>query len=131
MRLCANVPTQYAIPAALRDDTVIREMVAPGGRLYEQKELVYQKMSAIDGVSCVKPKGSMYVFPRIDLSKFAIEDDVAFTFDLLTEQKVLVVAGTGFNFIDKEHFRIVFLPDYATLSDATDRIAEFLESRRK
>ncbi len=131
MRLCANVPTQYAIPAALRDDTVIREMVAPGGRLYEQKELVYQKMSAIDGVSCVKPKGSMYMFPRIDLSRFAIEDDVAFTFDLLTEQKVLVVAGTGFNFIDKEHFRIVFLPDYTTLSDATDRIAEFLESRRK
>lgn len=131
MRLCANVPTQYAIPAALKDDTVIRQMVAPGGRLYEQKELIYNRMSAIEGVSCVKPKGSMYMFPRIDLAQFDIEDDVAFTYDLLTGEKVLVVAGTGFNFIDKEHFRIVFLPDYNTLSDAADRIAGFLESRRK
>ena len=131
MRLCANVPTQYTIAAALADDSVIRGMIAPGGRLYEQKELIHSKMSAIDGVSCVKPKGSLYMFPRIDLSRFNIEDDVAFTYDLLTEKKVLVVAGTGFNFVDKEHFRIVFLPDYATLSDAADRIAEFLDSRRK
>ena len=131
MRLCANVPTQYTIAAALKDDSVIRGMVADGGRLKEQRNLIHTCMSAIDGVSCVKPKGSLYMFPRIDLSKFNIEDDVAFTYGLLTEKKVLVVAGTGFNFIDKEHFRIVFLPDLATLADAADRIAEFLESRRK
>jgi len=131
MRLCANVPTQYTIAAALKDDSVIRRMVADGGRLKEQRNLIHTRMSAIDGVSCVKPKGSLYMFPRIDLSKFNIEDDVAFTYGLLTEKKVLVVAGTGFNFIDKEHFRIVFLPDLATLADAADRIAEFLESRRK
>lgn len=131
MRLCPNVPTQLGIAAALKDDSVIKGMIADGGRLKEQRDLIYTKMSAIDGVSCVKPKGSLYIFPRIDLSKFNIKDDVEFTYGLLEEQHVLVVAGTGFNFIDKEHFRIVFLPDAQTLGNAADRIKDFLDSRRK
>jgi alanine-synthesizing transaminase len=131
MRLCPNVPTQYAIPAALKDDSIVKGMIADGGRLKAQRDLIFKKMSAIEGVACVKPKGSLYMFPRIDLSKFNIKDDTEFTYDLLNEKHVLVVSGTGFNFIDKEHFRIVFLPDTETLGNAADRIAEFLESRRK
>ena len=131
MRLCPNVPTQYAIPAALSDDSVVRKMTSDGGRLKEQRNLIYEKMSAIDGVSAVRPKGSLYMFPRIELSEFNIKDDVEFSFDLLTEKKVLVVSGTGFNFIDNLHFRIVFLPNLETLSSASDRIADFLDSRRK
>lgn len=131
MRLCPNVPTQYAIPAALKDDSIVKGMIAEGGRLRAQRDLIFDKMSAIDGISCVKPKGSLYMFPKIDLSKFTIKDDTEFTYDLLNEKHVLVVSGTGFNFIDKEHFRIVFLPDTETLANAADRIAEFLDSRRK
>jgi alanine-synthesizing transaminase len=131
MRLCPNVPTQYAIPAALKDDSIVKGMTADGGRLKAQRDLIFKKISAIEGVACVKPKGSLYMFPRIDLSKFNIKDDTEFTYDLLNEKHVLVVSGTGFNFIDKEHFRIVFLPDTETLGNAADRIAEFLESRRK
>jgi alanine-synthesizing transaminase len=131
MRLCPNVPTQYTIATALADDSIVKGMIKPGGRLYEQAQLIHDKVSAIPGVSAVAPKGSLYTFPKIDLSQFNIEDDVAFTYGLLTEQKVLVIAGSGFNFIDKAHFRIVFLPEVSVLADAADRIAEFLDSRRK
>lgn len=131
MRLCPNVPTQYSIPVALKDDSLVREMIADGGRLKEQRNIIYEKMNAIEGVSLVKAKGSLYAFPRIDFSQFNLKDDVDFSFGLLEEQKVLVVAGSGFNYIDNEHFRIVFLPDVQTLSLASDRIAEFLDSRRK
>lgn len=131
MRLCPNVPTQYTIATALADDSIVRGMIQPGGRLYEQARLIHEKVAAIPGVSAVAPKGSLYTFPKIDLDQFTIEDDVAFTYGLLTEQKVLVIAGSGFNYIDKAHFRIVFLPDTAVLSDAADRIAAFLHSRRK
>lgn len=131
MRLCPNVPTQYSIPVALNDDSLVREMIADGGRLKEQRDIIYEKMNAIEGVSLVKPKGSLYAFPKIDFSLFNLKDDVDFSFGLLEEQKVLVVAGSGFNYIDNEHFRIVFLPDVQTLSLASDRIAEFLDSRRK
>jgi alanine-synthesizing transaminase len=131
MRLCPNVPTQYTIAAALQDDSVVKGMIQPGGRLYEQSKLVQEKVSQMEGLSCVAPKGSLYCFPKIDLSQFTFKDDVEFTYGLLTEQKVLVIAGSGFNFIDNAHFRIVFLPDVEVLADATDRIGAYLDSKRK
>ena len=131
MRLCANVPTQYAIQTALGGYQSIKDLVIPAGRLYKQMMLAYDRMTAIPGVSCVKPKGALYIFPKLDLSQFNIANDEAFVYDLLTEQKVLVVAGTGFNFPDKDHFRIVCLPTVDELTVALDRIEAFLESRRK
>ncbi|WP_128545284.1 pyridoxal phosphate-dependent aminotransferase [Larkinella soli] len=131
MRLCANVPTQYAIQTALGGYQSINELIAPSGRLYKQIHLAYDRITAIPGLSCVKPKGSLYIFPKIDLSQFHIADDDEFVFDLLDEQKVLVVAGTGFNYVHNDHFRIVCLPSVDELNLAIDRIEAFLESRRK
>lgn len=131
LRLCANVPTQYAIQTALGGYQSINDLVLPSGRLYRQIMLAYERMVAIPGISCVKPKGALYIFPRIDLTQFNIEDDNAFVYDLLVEQKVLVVAGQGFNFKTPDHFRIVCLPTVDELTIALDRIEAFLESRRK
>lgn len=130
LRLCANVPTQYAIQTALGGYQSINDLVMPAGRLHKQIMLAYNRLIAIPGVSCVKPKGALYVFPKIDLSQFRIADDNEFVYDLLTEQKVLVVAGTGFNFLNDGHFRIVCLPSIDELTIAMDRIEAFLESRR-
>ena len=130
MRLCANVPTQYAIQTALGGYQSINDLVNPGGRLYRQIMLAYERITAIPGLTCVKPKGALYVFPKIDLTRFRIEDDEDFVFSLLDEQKVLVVAGTGFNYIHNDHFRIVCLPTVDELNLALDRIESFLESRR-
>ncbi|RIV25633.1 pyridoxal phosphate-dependent aminotransferase [Fibrisoma montanum] len=130
MRLCANVPTQYAIQTALGGYQSINDLVAPSGRLHKQIMLAYDRMVAIPGVSCVKPKGALYVFPRLDLDRFRLADDNQFVYDLLTEQKVLVVAGTGFNYVHNDHFRIVCLPTVDELTVALDRIETFLESRR-
>jgi alanine-synthesizing transaminase len=130
MRLCANVPTQYAIQTALGGYQSIKELVAPTGRLYKQMNQVYNRLVSIPGITCVKPKGSLYVFPKIDLKKFGLEGDEKFVYDLLSEQKVLVVAGTGFNYITEDHFRIVFLPTLDELNQAMDKIEYFLETRR-
>jgi alanine-synthesizing transaminase len=130
LRLCANVPTQYAIQTALGGYQSINDLVAPEGRLCKQRDLVYYKITDIPGVTCVKPKGALYIFPKIDLKKFSFKDDEQFTFDLLTEQKVLVVSGTGFNYGKPDHFRIVFLPTIEELELATNRIRHFLESTR-
>ncbi|QJD80652.1 pyridoxal phosphate-dependent aminotransferase [Spirosoma rhododendri] len=131
LRLCANVPTQYAIQTALGGYQSINDLVMPMGRLYKQIMLAYNRLVAIPGITCVKPKGALYVFPKIDLSQFRIADDNEFVYDLLTEQKVLVVAGTGFNFTNDGHFRVVCLPSVDELTIAMDRIEAFLESRRK
>lgn len=131
MRLCANVPTQYAIQTALGGYQSIQDLVAPEGRLTRQRDLIYDKLTAIPGITCVKPKGALYVFPKIDLKQFSFQDDEQFVFDLLTEQKVLVVSGTGFNYPDGAHFRIVFLPNTDTLQLASNRIEQFLEQTRK
>ncbi|MFN3783752.1 MAG: pyridoxal phosphate-dependent aminotransferase [Spirosomataceae bacterium] len=131
MRLCANVPTQYAIQTALGGYQSIQDLVAPEGRLTRQRDLIYDKLTAIPGITCVKPKGALYVFPKIDLTKFSFQDDEQFVFDLLTEHKVLVVSGTGFNYPDGAHFRIVFLPNTDTLQLASNRIEQFLEQTRK
>ncbi len=130
MRLCANVPTQYAIQTALGGYQSIKELVAPTGRLYKQINLVYDRLVSIPGITCVKPKGSLYLFPKIDLKKFGLESDEQFVYDLLSEQKVLVVAGTGFNYISNDHFRIVILPTVDELNQAMDKIELFLESHR-
>lgn len=130
MRLCANVPTQYAIQTALGGYQSINDLVMPMGRLYKQMMLAYERMVAIPGISCVKPKGSLYIFPRIDLTQFRLVNDDDFVLNLLIEQKVLVVAGNGFNYIHNDHFRIVCLPTIDELTVALDRIENFLESRR-
>jgi alanine-synthesizing transaminase len=131
MRLCANVPTQYAIQTALGGYQSINDLVLPTGRLHRQMMLAYDRMRAIPGITCVKPKGALYIFPKIDLSQFRLVDDHDFVYNLLVEQKVLVVAGTGFNYIHNDHFRIVCLPTVDELTIALDRIEAFLESRRK
>lgn len=131
LRLCANVPTQYAIQTALGGYQSIHDLVIPAGRLYRQIMLAYERMIAIPGISCVKPKGALYIFPKIDLNQFHITDDNEFVYDLLVEQKVLVVAGQGFNFSTPDHFRIVCLPNIDEMTLALNRIETFLESRRK
>ncbi len=131
MRLCANVPTQYAIQTALGGYQSINDLVMPTGRLYKQMMLAYERMTAIPGVTCVKPKGALYIFPKIDLTQFRLEDDDDFVLNLLTEQKVLVVSGNGFNYVQNDHFRIVCLPNVDELNIAMDRVENFLESRRK
>ncbi|MPR36340.1 pyridoxal phosphate-dependent aminotransferase [Salmonirosea aquatica] len=130
LRLCANVPTQYAIQTALGGYQSIKDLVLPTGRLHKQMNLIYDRLVSIPGISCVKPKGALYLFPKIDLTAFDFKDDGDFVYDLLSEQKVLVVAGTGFNYIHNDHFRIVFLPTADELNQAMDRIENFLESRR-
>jgi alanine-synthesizing transaminase len=130
LRLCANVPTQYAIQTALGGYQSIKDLVLPSGRLHKQMNLVYDRLVSMPGISCVKPKGALYLFPKIDLTKFDFKADGDFVFDLLSDQKVLVVAGTGFNYIHNDHFRIVFLPTADELNQAMDRIGTFLESRR-
>lgn len=125
MRLCANVPAQYAVQAALGGYQSINDLVLPGGRLKEQRDIAWKQLVDIPGISCVKPKGALYLFPRLDPKRFKIKDDMKMALDLLTETRILVVQGTGFNCLDKDHFRVVFLPDQDSLREAGQRMAEF------
>lgn len=129
-RLCPNVPTQYGIQTALGGYQSIKDLVAPSGRLYKQIRLVYERIIKIPGITCVEPKGALYLFPKIDLAQFGYVNDTDFVYDLLVEQKVLVVAGTGFNYANDGHFRIVMLPDVEILNTAIDRIEALLAKRR-
>ncbi len=131
MRLCSNAPGQFAIQTALGGHQSINELVGPGGRLLKQRDLAHKLLTAIPGVSCVKPKAALYMFPRLDPEMYPIEDDQQFIHELLTEQRVLLVQGTGFNWIKPDHFRVVFLPNSDDLTEAFGRIATFLESYRK
>jgi alanine-synthesizing transaminase len=130
-RLCANVITQYGIQTALGGYQSINDLVAKEGRINRQMNLAHERINAIDGVSAIKPKGALYLFPKIDLSKFNFEDDNHFVMSLLEEQKILVVGGRGFNFSGKDHFRIVFLPHVEQLGIALDKIAQHFENYRK
>jgi len=130
-RLCANVITQFGIQTALGGYQSIDDLVKPMGRLHRQMELAYEKLISIPGVSCVKPKGALYLFPKIDLSQFNFEDENHFVMSLLEEQKILVVGGRGFNFEAKDHFRIVFLPHVEQLNIALDKIATHFNNYRK
>ena len=131
MRLCSNVPGQYAIQTALGGYQSIDDLVAPGGRLARQRDLAHKLLTDIPGVSCVKPKAALYLFPRLDPAIYPIKDDVAFILELLETEKVLVVQGSGFNWKSPDHFRVVFLPNADDLTEAIGRIARFLESYRK
>ncbi|MFN3985382.1 MAG: pyridoxal phosphate-dependent aminotransferase [Rhodocyclaceae bacterium] len=131
MRLCANVPGQFAIQTALGGYQSIDDLVAEGGRMRRQRDLAYELINAIPGVSCVKPKATLYMFPRLDPAIYPIADDQAFITELLEEERVLLVQGTGFNWSEPDHFRLVFLPHEDDLRDAIARIARFLAHYRK
>ncbi|MDO9596751.1 MAG: pyridoxal phosphate-dependent aminotransferase [Azoarcus sp.] len=131
MRLCANVPGQYAIQTALGGYQSIDDLVAEGGRMRRQRDLAWELISAIPGVSCVKPQATLYMFPKLDPKMYPIVDDQAFIAELLEEERVLLVQGTGFNWPQPDHFRLVFLPHEDDLRDAVGRIARFLEHYRK
>jgi alanine-synthesizing transaminase len=130
MRLCPNVPTQYAVQTALGGHQSINDLVLPGGRLHDQRNRAWELLTAIEGVSCVKPSGALYMFPRLDPKVYPIKDDQQFVLDLLMQEKVLVVQGTGFNWPHPDHFRIVTLPRVADLEDAVGRIERFLATLR-
>lgn len=131
MRLCANAPGQYAIQTALGGYQSIDDLVSPAGRLGRQRDLSYSLITQIPGVSCVKPRAALYLFPRLDPKMYPIRDDQQFVLEMLEEQKVLVVQGTGFNWPHTDHFRVVFLPNSDDLTEAIGRIARFLETYRK
>ncbi|HRD33199.1 MAG TPA: pyridoxal phosphate-dependent aminotransferase [Rhodocyclaceae bacterium] len=131
MRLCANVPGQYAIQTALGGYQSIDDLVAEGGRMRRQRDLAHELINAIPGVSCVKPKATLYMFPRLDPKVYPIEDDQAFIAELLEEERVLLVQGSGFNWPEPDHFRLVFLPHEDDLRDAIARVARFLAHYRK
>ncbi|MBC3885080.1 pyridoxal phosphate-dependent aminotransferase [Undibacterium griseum] len=131
MRLCANAPGQFAIQTALGGYQSIQDLVGPGGRLLKQRNLAHQLLTEIPGVTCVKPKAALYMFPKLDPKIYPIADDQQFIHELLTEQRVLLVQGTGFNWIRPDHFRVVFLPNTDDLTEAFGRISRFLEAYRK
>ncbi len=126
MRLCPNVPTQYAVQTALGGYQSINDLVLPGGRLIDQRDTAWRLLNEIPGVSCVKPKGALYAFPRLDPEVYPIVDDERFVLDLLRSQRILVVQGTGFNWPTPDHFRVVTLPRVADLEEAIGRIGTFL-----
>ena len=130
MRLCSNVPGQWAIQTALGGHQSIDELVNEGGRLRKQRDLAYELITAIPGVSCVKPQAALYMFPRLDPAVYPIQDDQQFFLDLLQETKVMLVQGTGFNWPAPDHFRIVFLPHEVDLREAIGRMATFLKKYR-
>jgi len=131
MRLCANVPGQYAIQTALGGYQSINELIVPGGRLRRQRDLAYELITAIPGVTCVKPQAALYMFAKLDPDTYPIADDRQFFLELLQETRVMLVQGSGFNYPDNNHFRIVFLPHEDDLREAIGRIAKFLEHYRK
>ena len=130
MRLCANVPGQYAIQTALGGYQSIDDLVCEGGRLRRQRDLAYELITAIPGVSCVKPRAALYMFPRLDPVMYPIADDQQFFLDVLQETRVMLVQGTGFNWEAPDHFRIVFLPHEDDLREAIGRLERFLERYR-
>ena len=131
MRLCSNVPAQHAIQTALGGYQSIDALVAPGGRLHEQRDVAYRMLNEIDGISCNQSDGALYLFPKVDTEKFNIVDDEKFMLDLLKEQKILYSHGGAFNWHKPDHFRLVLLPDVQTLTDALNRLGEFLSDYKQ
>ncbi len=130
MRMCANVPAQHAIQTALGGYQSVKELTVPGGRFYEQSKLAARLLNDIPGVSCVEPTGALYCFPRLDPEVYPIADDEAFVIDLLRTKRILVTHGTGFNWPEPDHFRLVTLPNVEVLTEAIGRIADYLETLR-
>jgi alanine-synthesizing transaminase len=131
MRLCANTPGQLAIQTALGGYQSITDLIAPTGRLCRQRDMAYDMLTQIPGVSVVKPKGALYMFPRLDPKMYPIADDQEFAYELLDEEKLLIVQGTGFNWPEHDHFRLVFLPNTDDLAEAMHRIERFLGNYRR
>ena len=131
MRLCANVPGQWAIQTALGGYQSINELVGEGGRLRRQRDLAYDLITQIPGVTCVKPAAALYLFPRLDPKIYPIDDDQAFVAEFLQEEKVLLVQGSGFNWVKPDHFRLVFLPNEDILREAIMRLGRFLKRYRE
>ncbi len=130
-RLCPNVPAQHAVQAALSGVQSIDALIAPTGRLHEQRDAAWQALEAIPGVSCVKPRGALYAFPRLDPEVHEIRDDTRLVYDFLVAEHVLLVQGTGFNWPDHDHLRIVTLPEARVLTEAIERLGNFLSSYRQ
>ncbi|MFD2245207.1 pyridoxal phosphate-dependent aminotransferase [Pontibacter ruber] len=128
LRVCSNVPAQYAIKVALEGHQSINDLVLPTGRLRQQRDICYEKLTSIPGITCVKPKGAFYLFPKIDVRKYNIQDDQQFVLDFLREQHVLLVQGSGFNWQQPDHFRIVYLPELQELSQTMDKLSLFLST---
>jgi alanine-synthesizing transaminase len=131
MRLCSNVPAQFAIQTALGGYQSIQSLTAPEGRLFKQRNYLWERINSIEGLSCTKPQGALYLFPKIDQKRFNIEDDMLFILDLLRETNILAVQGTGFNWPEPDHLRLVFLPDMETLSEAGHRLEGFLSQYKQ
>ena len=128
MRLCSTVPSQQIIQTALGGYQSVDDLLKPGGRIYEQREFIYNALNSIEGVSAVKPKAAFYIFPKIDAKKYNIKSDEKFALDLLRQKKILVTQGTGFNYPTNDHIRIVYLPEIKQLKRAVDDIADFLST---
>ena len=126
MRLCSNVPAQSIVQTALGGHQSVRDYIAPGGRIYEQREYIYQALTDIPGITAVKPKAAFYIFPKLDVRKFRITDDEKFVLDLLKDKKILLIHGGGFNWNQPDHFRVVYLPRLEVLKESVGKIADFL-----
>ena len=131
MRLCSNVPGQSIIQTALWGYQSVNEYIVPGGRIYEQREVIYDALNSIPGISAKKPKAAFYIFPKIDIKKFNITDDNKFALDLLKQKRILVVPGRGFNWPEPDHFRIVYLPRVQQLQEAAKKLSSFFETYRQ
>lgn len=131
MRLCSNVPAQSIVQTALGGYQSVDKYLLPGGRIYEQRECVYNALNSIPGISVKKPKAAFYAFPKIDIKKFNISDDEQFALDFLREKKVLIVHGGGFNWQEPDHFRVVYLPRIEVLNEAMDKLGDFLTTYRQ
>lgn len=128
MRMCSNVPAQSIIQTSLGGYQSVDEYLQPGGRIYEQRELIWKALNNIPGITAVKPKAAFYIFPKMDMKKFNIHSDQQMALDLLRRQRILVTAGTGFNWPEQDHFRIVYLPNLITLQDAAEKIDKFFQN---
>lgn len=131
MRLCSNVPAQSIVQTALWGHQSVEGYVVPGGRIYEQREFVYNALKDIPGISVVKPKATFYMFPKLDTKKFNITNDEKFALDLLHEKKILLTHGGGFNWAEPDHFRVVYLPRIEVLGEAVEKIGDFLSTYRQ
>lgn len=131
MRLCSNVPAQSIVQTALWGHQSVNSYTIPGGRIYEQREYIYKALTDIPGITAVKPKAAFYIFPKLDVKKFNITDDVKFAYDLLTDKKLLIVQGSGFNWGQPDHFRVVYLPRIEVLEEAVGNLRDFLSYYRQ
>lgn len=131
MRLCSNVPAQSIIQTALGGYQSVEEYLVPGGRIYEQRECIYKMLNDIPGITAKKPKAAFYIFPKLDVEKFNIHNDEQFALDLLREKRILIVQGSGFNWKEPDHFRVVYLPRVADLEKATRKLGDFLAGYRQ